>query len=154
MGEVRIPGFPTGPLNVASASVGFVRIKLGEGTPLPNRPRTFERDVYHYFADKACTTCHKPGAVGVTDSPVRMGYPADWSGTVNDVFNNLTVPDMTGCDAAATPARVCKVKPEASLVYANPAGIALPLHPGIVLPSDDPMLAAVLQWIKDGAQLR
>ena len=151
MGEVRIPGFPKGSLNVASASIGFVRIKLGDGEPLPARPRTFERDVYHYFADKACTTCHKPGAVGVTDSPVRMGYSADWSGTVQNVFDALTVPDMTGCDGA-TPARVCKVKPDASLLYVNPAGLGT--HPGIVLPSDDPMLAAVLAWITDGATLR
>jgi hypothetical protein len=158
--EIRIPGFPIGNVTLASASIGYVRIKVGEGgDALPQRAKTFERDVYHFFTDKLCNqTCHKPGGIGYMRAPVRLGtdgmmYPADYSGTVDQVYDVLTKPVSTDCEQGGDKAaRVCKPKPEASLLYLFPAGMGD--HPGVVLQPDDPMLVAVLQWIKDGALLR
>ena len=161
MGEVRIPGFPTGPLNVSTGAIGFSRIKVGEGPSLPERQRTFERDVYHFFADKTCSNvCHRPpDGIGFMTAPKRLGpddirYGADWSAPVDQVYDNLTKPFDTDCQAGgASSARVCKAKPEVSLLYIKPSGME-PMHQGIILSSTDPMLSTVLKWIQDGAVLR
>lgn len=159
-GEVRIPGFPTAPLDVSSASIGFVRIRKGVGEPLPDRPRTFERDVYHYFADKTCSeTCHRPpDGIGFMTAPRRLGeggimYPADWSASVEDVYNNLTKPFDTDCALGGTSAaRVCKAMPAMSLLYMKPGGLIT--HGGFNLGTEDEMVVTVLRWIEDGALLR
>ena len=79
----------------------------------------------------------------------QLAYGSD------QVFKALTLPSMVGCEAGDTDktmaARVCLAKPAASLLYMNPAGLGNPPHSGIILRSDDPMLAAVLAWITDGA---
>src|SRR5262249_43993331 len=111
-GQVAIPSFPPGPLNISSGSVGFSRIVLGQGTPLPPRPYTFEHDVYHWFKDKTCSNdCHKPGGIGYMQAPERFDcamvnkYRADWSAAVDDVYNALLNPCQTGCDQLMPPAR-------------------------------------------------
>jgi hypothetical protein len=160
MGEVQIPGFPTGALNVSSGSIGFVRIQLGVGTALPDRTRTFERDVYHYFADKTCSSvCHRPpDGIGYTTAPARPGpggltYRADWSASVDQVFDNLTKPFDTDCSlGGATAARVCRAMPPASLLYQKPGGL-IP-HAGLNLGTQDEMIVTILRWIQDGAILR
>jgi hypothetical protein len=158
MGEVQIPRFPTGALNVSSGTIGFVRIQLGDGTPLPDRPRTFERDVYHYFADKSCLDCHLPGGVGYMEGPVREGpggltYRADWSASVDAVFDNLTKPFDTDCAlGGATAARVCRAMPSASLLYQKPGGLVF--HGGYNYGTKDEMVVTILRWIEDGAVLR
>jgi hypothetical protein len=160
MGEVQIPGFPAGALNVSSGSIGFVHIKLGDGTSIPERPRSFERDVYHFFADKTCSVeCHRPpDGIGYVTAPARPGpddltYPADWSASVDEVFDNLTKPFDTDCalgdDMAA---RVCQAKPTASLLYRKPSGLSF--HQGVNLGTDDEMVVTILRWIEDGAILR
>src|SRR5262249_8636360 len=119
MGEVRIPGYPAGPLSVASATIGFSFIQLGVGDALPQRKRTFERDVYHYFTDELCNqSCHKPDGIGFNMAPKRQDangtmYAADWSGTVDQVYAALTAPLDTDCaNAGPSAARVCKAKPD------------------------------------------
>lgn len=159
MGEVRISGFPIGALNVSTGSIGFVRIRRGDGIPLPPRPRTFERDVYHYFADKTCSIeCHRPNGVGYMVAPARPGsggltYRADWSASVDQVFDNLTKPFDTDCAlGGATAARVCLAMPTASLLYQKPGGLIL--HAGLNLGTEDEMVVNILRWIEDGAMLR
>jgi len=160
MGEVRIPGFPTGALDVSSGSIGFVHIKRGESTGLPERPRTFERDVYHFFKDKTCSAvCHRPpDGIAYLKAPARPGpngrtYPADWSASVDEVFDNLTKPFDTDCALGDdTAARVCRAMPTASLLYPKPGGLVG--HAGLNLGTRDDMVIAILQWIKDGLILR
>jgi hypothetical protein len=160
MGEVQIPGFPPGALDVSSGSIGFVYIQRGAGTGLPERPLTFERDIYHFFKDKTCNAvCHKPpNGVAYLNAPVRPGpngkmYRADWSASVDAVFDNLTKPFDTDCalgdDMAA---RVCRAMPTASLLYQKPGGLVF--HAGLNLGTKDEMVVAILQWIKDGLILR
>lgn len=161
-GEVDIPGFPPGLLNVSSASIGFVHIDQSSGMSLPDRRRTFERDVYHFFKDKTCSdVCHRPpDGIGYMMAPARPGpngltYRADWSGSVEAVFDNLTKPFDTDCALAttdATAARVCRAMPTASLLYKKPGG--LEYHSGIDLGIRDEMVVTILQWIKDGLLLR
>jgi hypothetical protein len=165
-GQVAIPAFPPGPLAVSSGAVGFAHIKLGDGTALPDRIHTFERDVYHWFKDETCSDiCHKPGGIGFTTAPKRPGkgdpstlYPADWSASVDDVFNNLTKPDDTNCEqGGASIARVCLAMPKASLLYINPTSMTTGVgnHDGINnLPLDHPMILSILQWMADGGTLR
>jgi hypothetical protein len=160
MGEVRIPGFPPGALNVSSGSIGFVHIQLGDGTPLPERPRTFERDVYHFFAERTCSAeCHRPpDGIGYVTAPERPGpggltYRADWSASVDEVFDNLTKPFDTDCALGDdTAARVCRAMPKASLLYRKPGGLGD--HLGLDLGTDDEMVVTVLRWIEDGLILR
>jgi hypothetical protein len=160
MGEVRIPGFPPGALNVSSGSIGFVHIQLGEGTALPERPRTFERDVFHFFADKTCSVdCHRPpDGIGYVTAPARPGpddltYAADWSASVDAVFDNLTKPFDTDCNLGGdTAARVCRANPRASLLYRKPSGLSP--HQGVDLGTDDEMIVTILRWIDDGVILR
>jgi hypothetical protein len=160
MGEVRIPGFPPGALDVSSGSIGFVHIRRGESAGLPERPLTFERDIYHYFKDKTCSAvCHRPpSGIGYVTAPARPGpngrtYRADWSASVDAVFDNLTKPFDTDCalgdDMAA---RVCRDMPTASLLYQKPGGLVT--HAGLNLGTKDEMVVAILQWIKDGLILR
>jgi hypothetical protein len=161
MGEVRIPGFPLGALDVSSGSIGFVHIRRGESTGLPERPRTFERDVYHFFKDKTCSAvCHRPpDGIGYMTAPARPGpngltYPADWSASVDVVFDNLTKPFDIDCalgdDMAG--ARVCRAMPTASLLYRKPGGLVT--HAGLNLGTKDEMVITILRWIQDGLILR
>jgi hypothetical protein len=161
MGEVRIPGFPPGALNVSSGSIGFVHIRFGDNGSLPQRPLTFERDVYHFFKDKTCSAvCHRPpSGIGYMTAPARPGpnglmYRADWSASVDAVFDNLTKPFDTDCALGGddTAARVCRAMPTASLLYQKPGGLVD--HAGLNLGTDDEMVVSILQWIKDGAVLR
>lgn len=159
MGEVRIPGFSPAALNVSSGSIGFVHMQRGDRILLPDRPLTFEGDIYHYFTDKTCSvSCHRPGGVGYTTAPARPGpngltYRADWSGSVDAVFNNLTKPFDTDCAMGDdNAARVCRALPTASLLYQMPGGLAS--HDGVDLGTKDEMIVFVLQWIKDGLILR
>lgn len=160
MGEVQIPGFPPGALDVSSGSIGFVYIRRGGGGELPPRPLTFERDVYHFFKDKTCSAvCHRPPeGIGYVMAPVREGpngvkYRADWSASVDTVFDNLTKPFDTDCALGGdTAARVCRAMPMASLLYRKPGG--LDHHSGLDLGTKDEMIVAILQWIKDGLILR
>lgn len=160
MGEVRIPGLPPGALNVSSGSIGFVHIQLGDGMPLPERPRTFERDVYHFFTDKTCNAeCHRPpDGIGYVTAPERPGpdgltYRADWSASVDEVFDNLTKPFDTDCALGdETAARVCRAMPTASLLYRKPGGLIF--HAGLNLGTDDEMVVNILRWIEDGLVLR
>jgi hypothetical protein len=159
-GEVRIPGFPTGPLDVSSGSIGFAYIRQGASEGLPARPLTFERDIYHFFKDKTCNAvCHKPpDGVAYMTAPMRPGpngktYPADWSASVDAVFDNLTKPFDTDCALGGDmAARVCRAMPTASLLYQKPGGLIS--HAGLNLGTRDEMVIAILQWIKDGAILR
>jgi hypothetical protein len=160
MGEVRIPGFPTGPLNVSSGSIGFAYIERGAGEGLPERPLTFERDIYHFFKDKTCNAvCHKaPDGIAYMMAPARPGpdgktYRADWSASVDAVFDNLTKPFDTDCALGGDlAARVCRAMPTASLLYRKPGGLVS--HAGLNLGTRDDMVIAILQWIKDGLILR
>lgn len=160
MGEVQIPGFPPGELDVSSGSIGFVHIRNGDSTSLPERQFTFERDVYHFFKDKTCSAvCHRPpSGIGFVTAPLRPGpngmmYPADWSASVDVVYDNLTKPFDTDCalgdDSAA---RVCLAMPTASLLYQKPGGLVY--HSGLDLGTKDPMVVTILRWIEDGAILR
>lgn len=160
MGEVQIPGFPPGEVDVSSGSIGFAYIRRGSSASLPERPVTFEHDVYHFFKDRTCSAvCHRPpNGIGYMTAPARPGpggltYRADWSASVDAVFDNLTKPFDTNCvmgDMMA--ARVCRALPEASLLYAKPGGLVF--HAGLDLGTDDEMVVTVLRWIKDGAILR
>src|SRR5262249_4453044 len=148
-GQVEIPSFPPGPLDISTGNVAISRIVLGQGTALPPRPATFERDVYHWFKDEGCSAvCHAPGPDGVGYVKVRMDadgnmYHADWSASVDDVYANLTKPIQDGCDTNV-PARVCLVAPAKSLLYLNPTGMAM--HPGRSdLPPDGPMMTSILK---------
>jgi hypothetical protein len=167
MGAVQIPGFPPGALSVSSGSIGFVRIQLGVGDALPDRTRTFERDVYYYFAEETCSlVCHRPpnGVGGSSDgiaylmAPVRLGpggltYRADWSASVDQVFDNLTKPFDTNCAMGGdTAARVCLAMPTASLLYRKPGGLLF--HEGVFLGTEHDMVVTILKWIEDGAILR
>jgi hypothetical protein len=160
MGEVRIPGFPPGALDVSSGSIGFVHIRRGESMGLPERPRTFERDIYHFFKDKTCNAvCHRPpDGIGYMTAPARPGpngltYRADWSASVDAVFDNLTKPFDTDCALGDTmAARVCRAMPAASLLYQKPGGLIF--HAGINLGTKDEMVVTILKWIQDGAVLR
>ncbi len=137
-----------------------MRIRLGDGTPLPDRPRTFERDVYHFFSDKTCSdVCHRPpDGIGYVTAPAREGpggltYPADWSASVDEVFDNLTKPFDTDCALGdTTAARVCRAMPTASLLYQKPGGLVY--HAGLDLGTDDEMVVTILRWIEDGLVLR
>jgi hypothetical protein len=160
MGEVRIPGLPPGALDVSSGSIGFVHIQLGDGMPLPERPRTFERDVYHFFTDRTCNAeCHRPPeGIGYITAPERPGpdgltYRADWSASVDEVFDNLTKPFDTDCALGdETAARVCRAMPKASLLYRKPGGLVF--HAGLDLGTEDEMVVTILRWIEDGLVLR
>ncbi|HEX3763455.1 MAG TPA: carboxypeptidase-like regulatory domain-containing protein [Kofleriaceae bacterium] len=160
MGEVQIPGFPPGELDVSSGSIGFVHIRRGDSTSLPERPFTFERDVYHFFKDKTCSdVCHRPpDGIGYVTAPARPGpnglmYHADWSASVDAVFDNLTKPFDTDCaQSDDTPARVCRALPMASLLYQKPGGLIY--HSGLNLGTKDEMVVSILRWIEDGAILR
>jgi hypothetical protein len=160
MGEVQIPGFPPGELHVSSGSIGFVHIRNGDSNSLPERQFTFERDVYHFFKDKTCSvTCHRPpSGIGYMTAPARPGpngltYPADWSASVNAVYDNLTKPFDTNCAMSDdTPARVCLAMPTASLLYQKPGGLVD--HAGLNLGPKDEMVVSILRWIEDGAILR
>ena len=161
-GRVEVPGFPAGPLSLSAGSVGFVQIRKGDGEPVPPRKLSFSRDVYHFFSDDRskymCLTCHTPGGLAVKPESDRIGpggvvYRADWSGSSQTVYNNLTLSDPsfeTNCDQAGMAARVCTKKPDASLLYLNPTGMAQ--HSGQSnLTATDPFMETALQWIKDGA---
>jgi hypothetical protein len=159
MGEVQIPGLPAAALDVSSGSIGFAHIQLGQGIALPPRPLTFERDVYHFLTDRTCNAvCHRPDGIGYVTAPAREGpgglkYPADWSASVDQVFNNLTKPFDTDCALSDdTAARVCRAMPTASLLYRKPGGL-IP-HQGLNLGTEDEMVVNILQWIKDGLILR
>jgi hypothetical protein len=159
MGEVRIPGFPPGALDVSSGSIGFVHIQRGAGAGLPERPLTFERDVYPFFKKRTCgSECHRPGGVGYDTAPARPGpggktYRADWSASADVVFDNLTKPFDTDCTLGGDmAARVCRAMPTASLLYQKPAGLVA--HLGLNLGTKDEMVIAILQWIRDGLILR
>jgi hypothetical protein len=159
MGEVRIPGFPPGALAVSSGSIGFVHIQRGAGTGLPERPLTFERDVYPFFTKRTCASdCHRPGGIGYDTAPARPGpagktYRADWSASADAVFDNLTKPFDTDCALGGDmAARVCRAMPTASLLYRKPGGLVT--HAGLNLGTKDEMVVAILQWIKDGLILR
>jgi hypothetical protein len=160
MGEVQIPGFPPGELDVSSGSIGFVHIRNGDSESLPERQFTFERDVYHFFKEKTCSAvCHRPpSGVAYVQAPARPGpggltYRADWSASVNAVFDNLTKPFDTDCAMSDdTPARVCLAMPTASLLYTKPGGLVD--HAGLNLGPKDPMVVSILRWIEDGAILR
>lgn len=162
--HVDIPGFPSAPqpttLSLSAGSVGFVQIRKGDGTDLPPRKLSFSRDVYHFFSQtdkyQCIIACHRPGGAAVMSMYARTGpggtmYLPDWSGTSQAVYNNLTLSDPsfeTDCDT--TPARVCTKKPDASLLYRNPTGMAS--HSGqIDLTATDPFMVTALQWITDGA---
>jgi hypothetical protein len=161
-GEVRIPGFPVAALDVSSGSIGFAFIRRGSSTSLPERPLTFERDIYHFFKDKTCNAvCHRPGGVALDvatarDGPNGVMYPADWSGSVDEVYDNLTKPFDTDCELADddhdTAARVCRAMATKSLLYQKPGGLVP--HKGLDLTTDDDMVIAILRWIQDGAILR
>jgi hypothetical protein len=159
MGEVRIPGFSPAALDVSSGSIGFVHMRRGDSILLPDRPLTFEGDIYHYFTDKTCNvSCHRPGGIGYVTAPARPGpngltYRADWSGSVDAVFDNLTKPFDTDCALGDdTAARVCQALPTASLLYQKPGGLVY--HSGLNLGTKDEMIVFALQWIKDGLILR
>ena len=159
MGEVRIPGFSPAALDVSSGSIGFVHMQRGDRILLPDRPLTFEGDIYHYFKDKTCSvSCHRPGGIGYMTAPARPGpngltYRADWSGSVDAVFNNLTKPFDTDCALGDdNAARVCRALPTASLLYQKPGGLVY--HSGLNLGTKDEMIVFILQWIKDGLILR
>jgi len=160
-GRVEIPGFPAAQIpSLSAGSVGFVQIRKGDGPDVPPRKLSFSRDVYHFFSqtDKyLCTiSCHRPGGAAVMPQYARTGpggvmYLPDWSASSQAVYNNLTLSDPsfeTDCDV--TPARVCTKKPDASLLYRNPTGMAS--HSGQVdLTPTDPFMMTALQWITDGA---
>ncbi len=160
MGEVQIPGFPPGELNVSSGSIGFVHIRRGDSTALPERQFTFERDIYHFFKDKTCAdVCHRPpNGIAYLTAPMRPGpngltYPADWSASVDAVFDNLTKPFDTNCAMGGdSAARVCLAMPTASLLYQKPGGLIF--HSGLNLGTKDEMVVSILRWIEDGAILR
>lgn len=159
MGEVRIPGFSPAALDVSSGSIGFVHMQRGDRILLPDRPLTFEGDIYHYFTDKTCNvSCHRPGGIGYMTAPARPGpngltYRADWSGSVDAVFDNLTKPFDTDCALGDdNAARVCQALPTASLLYQKPGGLIY--HSGLNLGTKDEMIVFILQWIKDGLILR
>ena len=81
---------------------------------------------------------------------------ADFSGTVDQVYEVLMASDGADCTNAATPARVCLAKPEASLLVRKPfeeAPPSLPDHDTAVFASDlDPDYRALLEWIQQGAK--
>ena len=169
-GQVRIPGFPAGDINVASGTIGFSHMKVGEGESLPARLRTFERDIYHFFRDanyRCAQLCHFPptdpndpdtGGLGWKNAPLREGpnavfYRADWSASAQEVYDNLTKPFDTNCMlGGANVARVCKAKPDESLLYRKPGGLAM--HGGIEPGTDDLFVKTILQWVTDGALQR
>jgi hypothetical protein len=162
MGQVRIPGFPAGELNVASGTIGFSRIRTGDGENLPDRLRTFERDIYHFFTDanyRCAQLCHfPPDGLGFMNAPTRFGsdgtpYRADWSASAQEVYDNLTKPVDTNCMlGGVNAARVCKAKPDESLLYRKPGGLAM--HGGIEPGTDDLFVQTILKWITDGALQR
>lgn len=157
--RVLLPGFPPGAVNLrSSGSVGYVRIRQGEGPePLPSRPITFEQDIYPLFTELTCVACHRPGGPGYEMGMIRGGFRADFSGTVDQVFEVLTAPPSEGCDTGAVQARVCTAKPEASLLYTKPrleTGSEPSDHKGIAFPEDTLALKLILEWIRNGAPLR
>jgi hypothetical protein len=158
--RVLVPGFPPGAVNLrSSGSVGYVRIRQGEGeAPLPSRPITFERDIYPLFTELTCVACHRPGGPGYEMGMVRGGLRADFSGTLDEVFQVLTGPPSTGCENGGDmAARVCTARPEVSLLYTKPrleTGSEASDHKGIAFPEDTLALKLILEWIKNDAPLR
>jgi hypothetical protein len=157
-GKVEIPGFPPGDLDVSSGTIGFVHIQRDVGEGLPARRLTFERDVYPFFAKKTCSSdCHRPGGAGYEMAPERQGpngtYRADWSASVEAVYDNLTKPFDTNCaQGGDLAARVCLAMPTASLLYRKPSGLIY--HSGFNFGTRDEMVVNILQWIQDGVILR
>lgn len=154
-----IPGFPPGGVNLrSSGSVGYVRIRQGTGPePLPQRPITFERDIYPLFTELTCVACHRPGGPGYEMGMIRGGFRADFSGTLDQVYQNLTGPPSEGCETGAIQARVCKLAPEKSLLYTKPrleTGAEPSDHKGIAFPEDTLALKLILEWIRNDAKLR
>lgn len=158
--RVLIPDFPPGSVNLRSSGViGFVRIQKGTGEPpLPARPKTFETDIYPMLSELGCVACHRPGGPGYEMGMIRGGLRADWSGTVDEVYRNLTEPPMAGCEnGGATAARVCLTKPDASLFYTKPrleTGDQPSDHKGIAFPEDSNAIKLILEWISGGAVIR
>src|SRR5262249_18467987 len=129
-----------------------------------------ERDIFHWFADKTCTTCHiaggPPDSPPATDHTLRQDssgnvYHPIWQGTVQEAYDNLTKPVQDDCDGTHVTLfkRICLAAPEKSLLYLFPTQDATGVttrHPGItnLNPATDAFPIAVLKWLQDGALLR
>ncbi len=104
---VKAGGFNPSTVKLSSTGeIGIVQL-VSNGEAIE---RDYETEVYPIFTSHGCIGCHAPGGVGFMTAPVRAGFPADWSGTPDEVYDNLTGPGtncMDPLNASSVAARVC-----------------------------------------------
>lgn len=149
---VTAEGYDEVSVTLGSAgNIGFVTLTEADNPLPPPDPDAidFETTVYPLFTKYGCVGCHYAGGNAAVD---QGGYPADFSGDPQSVYDNLTGP---GTDCQATPYRVCVNTPEAATLVtkplAEPVGVP-PNHPNTSFDTvDDPDLQYIIQWMAQGA---
>ena len=141
----------------SSAYIGVVTLTAGMDAVPTVQTRSFENDVYPLFTKYACIGCHSKGNDGYEMSTPRgpNGLHLDLSDTPTNVWTALTTGGYTGCDNAATPARVCPPSADASLLLKKPlaeTGGTPPDHANSSFrTTDDPDYRIIHDWIMLGA---
>jgi hypothetical protein len=163
--DIEAAGFTSGRVRLTSSgSIGVVSMVR------TNRKivRDFGNDIYPMFQEWDCVLCHSTGGVGAIEGE-RDGYFADWSLSVDEVYENLVGPG-TECDLtvplddpnfgtdeynSSGRTRVCLNAPEQSLLIMRPSAGLPPngdVHPVDIFPGPEhPQLVVVREWIEQGA---
>lgn len=162
--DPQVPNFAEQSVPVQAGMVSVVTLYTADDVPPPPPVLVdFNTDIYPVFNNAGCLGCHATGGPGaVYADPANQAYPADFSGSPDDVYANL-VGAGTACgppqdpnnprDPQPTTYRVCVDYPKRAKLATKPLLEDPPNHPNASFPDEnDPTLLLIEAWMEQGAQ--